>query len=336
MFSYFKSKPHSVLGVDISPTAVKILELSNQGSSPVIDGYGSALLPAHVIEANMVKNSDLLAQAIVRLLDQLKISRACAVIALPDHAIIRKTIRIKTGLQDSDLEALVWIEAEKYLGSPLNKINIDFSILGPSLFESDMLDILLFASRAEQIDSRLAALNKAGLDVSVVEVESNAIVRAMSSIVRNSSPPCGEQPIVVLFYFDPPILRLLVMKGKQTLINKEERLGLYFSEQEGAREAQILPQSPITRILDEIKRDLPPDCSIQQEQIIDHIFLAGSLSGLAQLAQLIQDESAIATSVVNLFGTSYCLKKTGQEQGLKLSASFLLAYGLALRGLSRS
>ena len=56
MLKLFKSKHNSILGIDISSTSVKILEVSTNGDQYRVEGYGSASLPENAMEGNTIKD----------------------------------------------------------------------------------------------------------------------------------------------------------------------------------------------------------------------------------------------------------------------------------------
>ncbi len=62
------SKHHSILGVDISSSSVKILELSHSGDQYWVEGYGSAALPDDAMEGSAIKNTDAVANTIKKIL----------------------------------------------------------------------------------------------------------------------------------------------------------------------------------------------------------------------------------------------------------------------------
>ena len=90
------------------------------------------------------------------------------------------------------IESQVQIEANQYIPYPLDEISLDFEVLGPSPRNVDMVDILLAASKNENVESRQDALESLGLRARVVDVESFAIANAFELIAERDGIPVGK------------------------------------------------------------------------------------------------------------------------------------------------
>jgi type IV pilus assembly protein PilM len=58
---------------------------------------------------------------------------------------------------------------------PIEEIYLDFESKGPSQASSEMQDVMLVATRKENVDTREAALKEAGLVPVIVDVEAYAL-----------------------------------------------------------------------------------------------------------------------------------------------------------------
>src|SRR5665811_875088 len=108
-------------------------------------------------------------------------AKSCA-IAVSGSAVFTKTISLSADLAESDIESQVQIEANQYIPYPLDEVSLDFEVLGPSPRNADLMDILLAASKSENIESRQDAIDNAGLKAKVVDVEAFAIANAFELI----------------------------------------------------------------------------------------------------------------------------------------------------------
>jgi type IV pilus assembly protein PilM len=90
--------------------------------------------------------------------------------------------------KESDIEANISIEAAQYIPYPVEEIYLDFEVKGLSQASSEQQDILLVATRKENVDTREAALKEAGLVPAVVDVEAYALEN-MFRLVMDSSVP---------------------------------------------------------------------------------------------------------------------------------------------------
>ena len=62
MLELFKQKQRSILGIDISSSAVKILEISGTGDALCVEGYGRELLPANAVDENVIRDIEAVAK----------------------------------------------------------------------------------------------------------------------------------------------------------------------------------------------------------------------------------------------------------------------------------
>ena len=98
----------------------------------------------------------------------------CA-IAVPASAAISKMITMPSGLNDQELESQVQLEADQYIPYALDEVELDFEVLGPTEGNPDSVDVLLAASRSENVDMRTMAIEIAGIDTKIVDIESYAM-----------------------------------------------------------------------------------------------------------------------------------------------------------------
>ena len=132
MLNLFKSQHRSILGIDISPTSVKILEISKTGDQYCVEGYARAMLPESAMEGDVIKDADAVANTIKNLVFTAELTCKQVACAVPESTAISKIIQINDGLSDQEIEELVIVEADKYIPYPIDEINIDFNVIGPS------------------------------------------------------------------------------------------------------------------------------------------------------------------------------------------------------------
>lgn len=352
VFSLMKPKNKSTLGVDISSTSIKILQLSNHGTNPYVEGFGSALLPDKSMEGSAIKDTESVAAVIKELVSSSLFSiDQPVVVAIPDASSISKIIQINEEMSESDIEELVLIEADKYIPFSIDEINIDFNLLGPSSKNAAMQDVLIVASRAENVTNRVEALRIAGLEVNVVDVESYAVERAVQ-LLKNDLPAGGENKVVAIIDIGSTYTHLFVLQNLKIIYSRDEEFGgkqlinnivreyrMTFQEAMDAVEKRLLPDDYNTRILTpfnekiylQVKRTLQFFFSTNQYSAVDHIILAGGVAKQSGIAQLLQDHIGVPTSIANPFAAMTFSSTVNREQILKESPSLIVACGLALR-----
>lgn len=319
MLELFKTKKRSVIGVDLSATAIKLMEVSYKSKQYCIENCVIAPLPHSVMEANSVKNTDAAAQIFKEKIGFLNISSKLIALAVPDCAVITKTIQMDESLSEHEIEEMVFIEADKYIPYPIEEINLDFSVLGPSSKNASMVDVLLVASRAENVSSRVQVIEQAGFKTESVDVESFAIERAFR-LVPTLLPDEGKNKTIALVDIGSVYTNLYIMHNLKIIFSREEEFGceqlvkevanfygLSYEKAHQALETRTLPESFSEKLLQpfkellvsQLKRTLQFFFSTSNHSYIDYILLAGGVTKIPDLDEAIEREINIPTQVIN-------------------------------------
>ena len=351
MLNLFKSQHRSILGIDISPTSVKILEISKTGDQYCVEGYARAMLPESAMEGDVIKDADAVANTIKNLVFTAELTCKQVACAVPESTAISKIIQINDGLSDQEIEELVIVEADKYIPYPIDEINIDFNVIGPSTKNSAMLDVLIVASRSENVSSRVDVISRAGLVAKVVDVESYAVERA-SQLLRSELPAGGGKKNIAIVDIGAAYTHLFVLHGMKIIFSREEefggkqlidvvmqRYGLPRQEASAAIEQGSLPEDYVSEtlqpfkelILLQVKRSLQFFFSTSHHTFVDHIILAGGVAKLPGIAQLLQEHINIPTTIANPFVHMSLAKTVNRDSITNDSPMLMVACGLALR-----
>ena len=161
----FGKKTEPVIGLDIGSTSVRLLQLSSQGSGYRIDHFAIEPLSEGVVVEKVVKDVEAISNAITRAIKASGTRAKSCAIAVSGSAVFTKTISLPSDLADSDIESQVQIEANQYIPYPLDEVSLDFEVIGPLAGNPDMMQVLLAASRTENVDVRVAAAELGGLRV---------------------------------------------------------------------------------------------------------------------------------------------------------------------------
>ena len=157
-----QAKASRALGIDISSTTVKLLELRREGDRYRVESYAVSPLPAEAVVENNVNQVEVVGALISGLVSRSKARVNRAVAAVAGSSVIVKTIAMPAGLSEQDLEAQLAVEADQYIPYPLEEVALDFEKLGPTDGRDDQINVLLAACRWETIESRVAALEASG------------------------------------------------------------------------------------------------------------------------------------------------------------------------------
>ncbi len=144
-----KKRASPVLGLDISSTTVKLLELSHTGDRYRVESYAVSSLPQDAVIEKTVNDVEGVAHAIRSVVAQSRTKLKTVAAAVAGSSVITKMIDMPDGLSDDDLETQLTLEADQYIPYPLEEVAIDFEIQGASSEREGQVEVLLAACRRE-------------------------------------------------------------------------------------------------------------------------------------------------------------------------------------------
>ncbi|MEW5755677.1 MAG: pilus assembly protein PilM [Pseudomonadota bacterium] len=347
----FKKRNPPLLGIDISSSAVKLLELSQQGPRYRVESYAVEPLPPDSVVEKTITNVDAVGEAIKRALRRSGSRSKQAAVAVSGSAVITKVISMPSSLNDTEMETQIQLEADQYIPYPLEEVNMDFEVLGPSEGNPNMVDVLLAASRSENVDMRVAALEIAGLTTKIVDVEAYALENAFALLATQLPVDEHEQIVAVAdigatmttlnVLYNQKIIytREQVFGGKQLTEEIQRRYGLSYEEAGMAKRQGGLPDNYVPEVLQpfkeamvqQVSRSLQFFFSSSHFNKVDHIVLAGGCASIPGVDEMMETHLGTSTSVGNVFA-NMALASRVKAQALSNDApSLLVACGLAMR-----
>lgn len=343
-------KPNKgLIGVDISSTSVKLLELSVKNGRYWVESYGlSPLVNGSVVEKNIL-NVDNVADALERAMNLANPQSSNVAIAVPTSMVIHKVIEMDADMSDEEREVQIRMDAEQYIPFPLDEVSLDFEVMPEKLANPNRVNVLLVATRTENVDSRIEVLDLVGLTPKVADVESYALERSFE--VFADTLPIGVS-LVGILDIGHTMTTLSVMQngkiiytreqvfgGKQLTQDVQSRYGLSYEEAGRAKKDRTLPDDYETEVLlpfldavvQQAARSLQFFFSSSQYNEIDHILLAGGNANIPGLSKLMQQKLGYRVTIANPFlqmgfSPQIDLRKIEND-----APSLLVACGLALR-----
>ena len=346
----FASGQMPLIGVDISSTAVKLLQLSQTGGRYRVEHYAVEPLPLNaVVEKNIVE-VDAVGEAIKRALARSGSKAKGAVAAVSGSAVITKTVPMPAELGDDEMEDQIQVDAAQYIPYPIEEVSLDFEVLGPVKDSPDMVQVLLAASRTENVDVRVAALEVAGLQAKVIDIEAFAMENAFRLIADQLS--VQKDALVALVDIGATMTTLNVLRHQRSIYTREQvfggkqltdevmrRYGLSYEEAGLAKRQGGLPESYEIEVLEPFKEAMVQQISRllqffyagSEFNRVDQIVLAGGCASIAGMAEMVEEQLGVMTAIANPLA-SMSLSNRVQAQTLAQDApSLMIACGLALR-----
>ena len=344
-----KSQP-ALVGVDISSTAVKLLQLSRSGNRYRVEHYAVEPLPPNaVVEKNIVE-VEAVGQAIKRAVARSGTRAKFAAAAVAGSSVITKVIPMPADLDEDDLESQVELEAVNYVPYPIEEVNLDFEILGPMPNSPESVQVLLAASRAENVEVRSSALELGGLTPRIMDVEAFAVENAFALIADQLKTP--RDGLVALVDSGATMTTLNVLRNGRTIYSREQvfggkqltdevmrRYGLSYEEAGLAKRQGGLPESYEAEVLEPFKEAMVQQISRllqffyagSEFNRVDQIVIAGGGASIQGIAQMVEEQLGVPTSVANPLA-QMTLGPRVQAHALAQDApALMIACGLALR-----
>ena len=169
-----------LVGVDISSSAVKLLQLSGSVGNMKVERYGVEPLPVNAVVDNNIAEVDMVSAAISKLFHKSGVKLKNVSTAVSGSAVITKIIQMPSDLTEEDLEQQLALDANQFIPYPIDEVNLDFAVLGPADNSPEINNILIASSRSENVDVYLEAFEGADLTLKVVDVEAFAIERCVN------------------------------------------------------------------------------------------------------------------------------------------------------------
>jgi type IV pilus assembly protein PilM len=358
-------KKQSILGIDISSTSIKLVELTRTGSYSAgmyrVEAFSQEPLPAGAVTEKKIADVEVVGAAVEKALARSRSKTKLAAVAVPASAAITKTIAMSSALSESEMEAQIQLEADQYIPYPLEEVNLDFDVLGTSNISADMVDVLLAASRRENVDNRVAALELAGLTAQVVDIETYAMENACALQLANIDEALESKTIAVADV-GATTTTLHVLNGGTIVYTREQNFGgnqllddlerRYDLSREqalaGLNQLDLpsseggLPENAQTEVIGPFKEALAQQVSRALQFFYsassfgrtDQLILAGGAARLPDIADLVEQRLGFPVQVANPF-EDMVLARNVDRNGLERAApGMMIAVGLALRGFN--
>ncbi len=353
LLDFIQSRTPPLIGVDISSSSVKLVELSlsPDNAGYIVERYAIETLPKDAVSDGNINNLDALANTLQQAWKHMGTKIKNISVALPAAAVITKKIMLPAGMRDEDMEFQVESEANQYIPFALDEVNLDFQVLGTAPNSVDEVEVLLAASRKANVEDRVAAAQAAGLNVTVVDVEPYAAETAFTQI-RAQLPDNAEDKCVALVDIGATVMNVNVLRNGKSIYTRDQQIGgdqltqqiqsafgLTAEQAEAAKRSGGLPDNYESDVLSpfrenlvmEIARALQFFFTSSQYNEVDFIILAGGSSVLPGLDDAVASRTQVSTMVANPFALMKLSSRIRSRQLQVDAPALIVACGLAMR-----
>ena len=351
--SLLKSKPPILLGLDISSTTVKLLELSRNDGKYKVESMAIEPLPDDAVSEKNIQDPEAVGEAIQKAVKKSGTKIKNAAVAVAGSAVITKVITMPANLKDNDseLENQIQMEADQYIPYPLEEINLDFEVIGPSEDNPETIDVLLAASRSENIEMRTTALELGGLKPKIVDVEAYTIEHS-SALIAQQIEEGEDNRIIAVVDIGATMTSLNVIEDGHLIYTREQsfggkqlteeimrRYGLSYEEAGRLKKTGGLPDNYIPEVLEPFKSTIAQQVgrflqffyTAGQHSSVSLIALAGGCAAIPGIDELIESQLEVPTVIANPFANMSLSSKVNPQMLSNDAPSLMIACGLAMR-----
>ena len=350
---FLQTKTPPLIGVDISASSIKMVELTQPPKKHgyELERYAIEALPKDAITDGNINDLDAVAEGLRRAWKRLGSRIKNVSIALPAAAVITKKILLPAGLREENLEYQVESEANQYIPFALEEVNLDFQVIGPSPNSPEDIEVLLAASRKANVEDRVAAVQAAGLKAVIVDVEPYAAEAAFDQI-RTQLPDGAKDQCVALVDIGANVMNVNVLRNGQSVYTRDQQIGgaqltqqiqdafgLSAEEAEAAKRNGGLPENYESDVLapflenlaTEVTRALQFFFTSTQHNEVAYVVLCGGCATLAGLDDAVATRTQVNTMVANPFAQMTLASRIKPRQLQTDAPALKIACGLAMR-----
>ena len=354
LFKFLDIPSRPLVGIDVSPTSIKCVELTSSRSGELtIENYSIEPTPREAFSDQGIENTDLLGAAIERAWKRLGTKVKNIAIAMPSNVAIIKKVKFSMDLDELAVAEEVLVEASQFIPFPLDDVNLDWVVLGPhpNAPETDN-EVLICATRRDRIVDYMAAGEAAGLKAIKVDIDTFAMQLAFdhlqsineqyqTEVIAVADAGSSTLNLSVYNKTDGQVFTKEIPYGSNQLT--ENICAIYNISPEQANEAKRNGGQGLTDYFNqavepfleglavEINRSLQFFLTQAEVERIDRIMLAGGCAALQNAAEVVGRSTQITTTIFNPFEGMEIASRL-KNRNLEQEAPMLLtACGLALR-----
>ncbi|PID49727.1 MAG: fimbrial assembly protein [Proteobacteria bacterium] len=348
MFS-FSRKPN-LLGIDISSSAIKLVEMGRKGREYRIESYAVAPLPEGISNEKDIIEPEPIGEAIRKALKESRTRLKHCALAIPTSMAINKIITLQASIPASEMEAQIAIEADQHIPYAMEEVSYDFEVLGPSLNNPETVDVLLAGTRSENVEVRVAAAEMAGLTVDIVDTETHALEK----VLRVLTNELDQYDSVAVVDFGATMTSITVFEQGRLTFSREQtfggrqlteqimqRYGLTWQEAGLAKKEGNLPENYISEVLDPFKDNMVRQLhrflqfyyASSQKDGVSQVLISGGCARVPGIDEQIQSVIGTPVKIINPFIQVGLGNRVSPLRFTNDMQALLIAAGLSLRGL---
>ncbi len=340
----------SCLGLDIGHATIKLVEAQRKGKGVVITRYGSIPTPEKSYLKSKILNVDGIAQSVRTLVKNMGTTTKSVCLGLTSSEIVIKTITMPN-MQTKELEQALEFELHDHVGFAYNspkEVAFSYDVMHK---DATQQTILLVACKREVIEPYMSIVDKAGLDLAIIDIQALALPRVSPQIRSSCFIDIGSlQTTIYIQQNDEFKVYRILPLGMEHLING---LSEAYSEQYAQSKALLFKEDIsdlmtngtgtkgtlrafigqlVGGVLQTLDFFRAQERASNIDEVLDSVCLVGGVAHVKGIDKLLNEEVDISVEVLNPFTVVGC---TPDMVAPLDYATYASATGLAIRGLEQ-
>lgn len=294
------------MGLDIHEDEIRLLQIRKIGTRFCIEKLALASLPPGAIEDGKIKQFNIVLSVLSRLVQKTKTQAALTAIALPANSVINSKITLAANFEEGECETEISSNVNRYFPGATDDICFDFVTINP--IDEENNEVLLVASRSEQLNAYVNVVKQAGLKIKIVDVDSYALIRATNFIL----PSHQARDVIAILEVSASVATFIVFHQKNILFTQRWR------RQESVRLEEKLAH--VIQLFQSTHRNIKISCFV----LIGKNTTLSKDMGASPIVHL---------NDINPFKVMLLAPKINKEELQRVSSRLLVALGLGMRSI---
>lgn len=347
-------KKKNVAGLDIGSSSIKMVELDGKANSLNLVGLGFENLPDETIIDGQIMELNVVSDVIKNVCTNSGVGADRVVTGVSGHSVIIKNIVLPPMSQEELEESIDW-HAEEHIPYDLADVSLDYQVTDN---RSDATNVLIAACKRDRIDSIRQAVQLAGKEPAIVDVDTFALQNCYE---LNYQP--DDSQVVTLLNIGASTMNVNIVKGMRSLFSRDitlggsqftdtlqRNLGLNFQQAEsvkrgvmnaveGVDQASVEPliNNVTEAVAMEIQKtfDFYRATTEDNETVVQKILISGGGSKLQGFAQALESRLELPVEILDPFRSiKVDSRKFDPAYISEIMPEMAVAVGLAMRGVA--
>jgi len=352
--SLLKKKVSLIVGIDIGSHSVKAVLLNQGVDGYILEALVEEPMPRGAVIDREIQDIEAVGNVINKIRKKITSSVTHAAAAVSGQTVITKLIYMDVNLTEQELASQIEIEADSLIPYPLDEVSLDFESLEVNESDPSKINVLLSAARTESVEARVSALEAAGFETKVIDVESYAISRSYD-LILSKLPDNAESKTVAIVDVGSAMTLFSVTEAGQHIYSRDQIFGgeqytrsivsyynKTFEEAEISKVTNNLPPNYTFEVLapfhtvlvQQIRRAIQMFLTSSGKDKVDYLVVSGGTALVEGIESLLTEELGIHTVIANPFKEMQKSEHIDMEKLETMAPKFMVATGLALRSFS--